>query len=228
VSYALDLDTEVAVEQKPSPEQLVSVKIVKGVLHSARKLERTRKYTIKNSGERARMVLVEVPVDASWKLVEPKEPDEKTREVYRFAVDAQPGKAAELTVSEEQVTHQQVALTNLDSNLTVVYLNSKVVSDKVKQALREAIERREQIADLGNQLKRLESQTKEIDAEQSRIRQNMERLDRNTELYNRYVKKFGEQEDQIETFRMQMRELEQERARRQQELDKFLAELTLE
>jgi hypothetical protein len=228
VSYALDLDTEVAVEQKPAPEQLVSVKIIKGVLHSARKLERNRQYTIKNSGERAKTVLVEVATDASWKLVQPKEPDEKSREVYRFAVEAKPGKAAELKVTEEQVTHQQVALTNLDSNLTVFYLNSKVVSDRVKQALRDVVERREQISKLSGELKRLESQTKEIDAEQSRIRQNMERLDRNTDLYNRYVKKFGEQEDQIEKLRMQMREQEQDVARRQQDLDRFLAELSLD
>jgi hypothetical protein len=228
ISYALDLDTEVAVEQKPKPEQLVSVKIVKGVLHSQRKLERTRNYTIKNSGDKSKQMLIESPIDPSWKLIEPKEPAEKTRDVYRFAVEAEPGKSAKLTVTEEQVTQQQVALTNLDSNLIVYYLNNKNVGDNVKESLRDVVRRRQQISELSSELARLQNQAKEIDAEQSRIRQNMERLDRNTELYNRYVKKFGEQEDQIEKIRTQMHQLEQEIASRQQELDKHLAELSLE
>ncbi|MEX2027553.1 MAG: hypothetical protein WEH44_09630, partial [Pirellulaceae bacterium] len=69
VSYALDLETEVAPESKGHPEQLVSVKIAKGTLLTERKFTREQKYTVKNSGNNAKTVLVEYPFDANWKLV---------------------------------------------------------------------------------------------------------------------------------------------------------------
>ena len=116
ISYALDLDTEVAPESKGQPEQLVSVKISKGTLLTQRKLTREQKYTVKNSGDKAKTVLIEYPLDANWKLITPKEPGEKTRNLYRFAVDAEPGKPAKLDVKEEQIVHQNFAITNLDDN----------------------------------------------------------------------------------------------------------------
>ena len=63
---------------------------------------------MKNSGSKAKTVLIEQPLDADWKLVAPKEPTEKTRDLYRFAVEAEPGKPAKLDVEEEQVVSQQI------------------------------------------------------------------------------------------------------------------------
>jgi hypothetical protein len=38
-------------------------------------------------------ILIEQPVDQKWKLVSPKEPLEKTRSLYRFAVEIKGGDA---------------------------------------------------------------------------------------------------------------------------------------
>ena len=109
LSYAIDLGTEVAVTSKSTPERLTTVRIVKGVLHATRKYERTSEYVVKNSNKHPRKVLIEQPVDAAWKLIEPGEPDEKTRDVYRLAVTAEPGKPATLKAVEEQIAVQVVA-----------------------------------------------------------------------------------------------------------------------
>ena len=53
-SYALDLDTEVAPEHKGQPEELVSVRLVKGVLVAKRKYSQKVEYTVKNSGEQTK------------------------------------------------------------------------------------------------------------------------------------------------------------------------------
>ena len=79
-------------------------------------------------------MLVEVPLDTAWKLVSPKEPAEKTRDRYRFAVKAEPGKPAELDVKEEQVVSQQVGISNLDNNAILFYINQKAVAPAVKAA----------------------------------------------------------------------------------------------
>jgi hypothetical protein len=228
ISYAMDLDTEVAPESKGSPDQLVSVKLVKGVLHTSQRYERTQLFTVKNSGERAKNVLIEHPYDPSWTLVAPAKPEEKTRDRYRFAVNAEPGKPAKLEVQEERVASQQVALTNLDDNTIRIYINSQVVGEAVKKALGEVISRKQKLADMAAEKKRLEQQVQVIDQEQGRIRQNMAQLDKNTDLYQRYVKKFGEQEDEVERLRGEILRVAAEEAKARQALDAYLISLTLE
>ena len=192
-----------------------------------RKFQRLNKYTIKNSGKRAKTVLVEYPLDGSWKLVTPKEPAEKTRNQYRFAVEAEPGKPAVLEVLEEQTQNQQFAITNIDDNTIVFYINQKVTSEKVKEALQSVIQKKQALAKVIADRQRLEEQVKVIGQEQDRIRQNMAQLDRATDLYKRYVKKFGEQEDEVEKLRGEIKKLVDEEARQRQALDAYLIGLEL-
>ncbi len=228
ISYALDLDTEVAPQRTDDVQQLVSVRIAKGTLLTSHKLTRTNEYAVKNSGSNAKKVLIEQPLNAAWELVSPKEPVERTRGLYRFAVQAEPGKSSTLTVVEEQVIHQQVAVMSLSDDDVVIYLNAKVVSPAVKAALGEVIQRKHALADVANRRKQLEQQIAEIDKEQTRVRQNMAQLDRTSELYVRYVKKFTDQEDQIETLRKQIAQLKADELEKSQALDTFLLEMDVE
>ena len=158
ISYAMDLDTEVAPESIGHPEQLVNVRIVKGTLYAARKYTRTQKYTVKNSGSHEKDVLIEYRFDPSWTLVVPKEPAEKTRDIYRFLVKAEPGKPAELSVEEERTDQQQWAITNLDNGTIAFYSNSQVTTPKVKAALDEIVKRKEAIDQLTQKRQQLEQQ----------------------------------------------------------------------
>ena len=81
ISYALDLDTEVA----PTIKQAAGgtrqrAAFNKGTLQTSYKHARTKTYTVKNSGKKAKQVLIEYPLEQPWTLVEPKEPAEKTRD----------------------------------------------------------------------------------------------------------------------------------------------------
>ncbi len=225
ISYALDLDTEVAPESKGHPEQLTTVKIVRGTLHATRKHTRENNYTVKNSGDKTKSVLVEYAHDPNWKLIEPKDPGEKTRNLYRFPLEAKPGVPAKLAVQEEMIVSQAFALTNLDDNTIYYYINAKVVSDSVKKSLQEVIKRKTAINQTVQNRTALEQQIQTVEAEQNRIRQNMAQLDRNSDLYNRYVKKFGEQEDQIEKLRGQIAELRGEEQQQRTSLDEYLLKL---
>jgi hypothetical protein len=228
VSYALDLDTEVASESKSEPEQLTSLKITQGVVEMTRKYRRQVTYTVKNSGDDVKQVLIEYPHDPSWALLAPKEPAEKTRDMYRFAVAAEPGKPAELAVREEMVASQQVAVTNLDDNMIQFFVSNTNVSEAVKKALAEVVRRRQALGALQVEQQQLQQQIVAIAQEQERIRQNMAQLEKNTELYARYVKKFGEQEDQIEKLRARTNELAQQIAQAQQSINEYIANLSVE
>ena len=227
ISYALDLDTEVASEAKSHPEQLTSIRVAKGTLIASRKYRRAQTYTVKNSGSHAKDLLIEYPHDPNWNLVEPKEPAEKTRDLYRFALTAEPGKPATFKVEEERADQQHVALSNVDDGTIIFYMNAPVVSTSVKEALAEVIKRRQAIQQLTVKRQQLEQQVHDIDAEQSRIRQNMAQLDRGSDLYNRYVKKFAEQEDQVESLRKQIHVLQADETDARKGLDDYLPGLDL-
>ncbi|HEY1599540.1 MAG TPA: hypothetical protein VGG64_08060 [Pirellulales bacterium] len=227
ISYALDLDVEVSPESKSAPEQLTSVKIAKGTVISTRKHQRTQSYTVKNSAKHERKVLIEYPYDANWKLIEPQKAEEKTRDLYRFVVMAEPGKPATLKLVEEQTVSQQVVITNLTDDVISFYERSSAVSDAVKKALSEVVKRKQQIQSLTTKRQGEEQTINAITQEQTRIRENMSRLDRNNELYNRYVKKFSEQEDQIENSRASIKDLDGQVNEQQKQLDEYMLSLDL-
>ena len=227
LSYALDLDVEVAPTEEERPRGITSVKLIKGTLQTTYKLEKSQKYVIKNSGSETKTVLIEYPIDSNWTLLSPKEPTEKTRDMYRFAVKAEPGKPAELAIAQDRTIQESVVIASLNQDAILAYVNRKEVSTAVKEALRDVIRRKTELAALQQRRQQITQEITTIDQEQTRIRQNMQSIDRNTDLYSRYVKKFTEQEDQIERFRGQIRELDEQLQRAQNALDGFLTDLEL-
>jgi hypothetical protein len=201
VSYAVDLDVEVAPRVEGRPEEIVAVRLVKGTLVATRKLARAKFFEVKNSGKDAVNVLVEHPLEAGWKLVKPEAPTEKTRDRYRFAVPAEPGKAVTLEVVEELPIEETHAITNLDDERILFYARAKATSPAVREALAGVIRRKREVEQLARDRQVREQEIATIDQEQARIRGNMEAIDRGSDLFNQYVKKFTEQEQQIEALR---------------------------
>jgi DNA repair exonuclease SbcCD ATPase subunit len=227
LSYALDLDTEVASQSKQQADELTSVKITKGLLETSQKYERTVEYTVKNSGGKTKQVLIEYPRSADWKLVQPAKPTEKTRDMYRFAVTAKPDAPAKLLVAEEQLMRQQIVLTNLNETAIQFYVSSKAVSEPVKAALGELVQKKRDLQSLQQRNTQLQARINAISQEQGRIRNNMQQLDRTSDLYLRYVKKLNEQEDEIEKDRTQSDDLQQQVSKAQSALDDYLANLNV-
>lgn len=227
ISYALDLDTEVAPTVKAEPQQLVSVRINRGVVFISHKYARAKSYLIKNSGRRVKKVLIEQAIEQPWQLIEPKEASEKTRDLYRFEVAAEPGKPATLEVKEEYSSGEQVAANNLNDGLIQYYLSAKVVSEEVKTALRELVRRKGQIAASAAKRQELDRQISVIDQEQTRIRNNMAQLPKDSDLFRRYVGKFTEQEDQIDALRQKVTAALDEEKGLQKSLSDYLNGLDL-
>lgn len=228
ISYAMDLNLEVATQTKSQPDQITSLRLVKGTMLVTRKFQRAVEHTLKNSGDEAKKVLIEYPITPDWTLIQPKEPAEKTRDQYRFAVETKPGEPARLTIEEERIERQQLALTNLDDNAIQMYLAAPSVSEAAKKALAEVARRRHEIEQVSAERRQLEQQIQAITQEQARIRENMQQLDRTSELYKRYVKKFNEQEDQIEQLRGKIQELQGKENELRKALDEYLMGLDVQ
>ena len=228
VSYAMDLEVEVAPKHESTAKKLVTVKLVNGLLHATHKLSRSWSYTIKNSGDTPKTVLVEHPLDSGWKLVEPKQAAETTRDRQRFAVEALPGVPTQLKINEVRMTKMSMNLRHFNTGQYQFYLAADEVSEEIKVALQEIQKRGATIADLKRQRQLKQKALTVIDQEQSRIRQNMQQLPRDSELHKRYIKKFTEQEDQVERLRAEMHKLQATMAEKENELREYLDGLEVE
>jgi hypothetical protein len=227
ISYAVDLATEVAPTAKSQPQKLVSVKIVKGVLHRVLKHTRGVQYTVKNSGEKAKTVLIEYANDPNWSLIEPKDPAEKTRDMYRFSVAAEPGKPAELEVAEERTVTEQIGLVNLDDNSIRYYISADAVGDDVKEAMQEVVRRKQEIAAAVAERQESERQANVIRQQQERIRENLKVLPQDSELARTYIKKFADQEQQVDKLQAAIDAAVTKENKLRRELDAYLANLNL-
>ena len=227
ISYALDLDLEVASTQKSSTGRILTVRLVKGTMEVERKYRRVIEYQLKNSADKPRTVLVEFPVETGWDLIEPKEPTEKTRSHYRFAVATVPGETAKLGVTVERPELKQIALSDIDDKTIRLYLSETVVDARVREALTEIAQRKAQIEQVAHQREQRQQVIQQIAEEQKRIRENMQQIDRASDLYTRYMKKFSDQEDQIEQLRGQIEKLQQQEDAGRKALAEYLMGLRI-
>ena len=225
ISYALDLKTEVEPKLEGGTQELVTVSLKKGTMLISRRLVEDRTYLVKNHDTKAKTVLIEQPYRVDWKLAEPKEPAERTRDLYRFNLAVDPGKSATLRVKETLPLQESILLMESGIDQIAYYQQAKEVSPKVKEALQRVVHLRSKLDDTHTQRMRLDQRTAEITAEHARIRENMQRLQQNSDLYTRYVKKLDQQETELENLRKEIERLKNTEEEHRRELQNYVMNL---
>jgi hypothetical protein len=225
ISYALDLKTEVEPKLEGGTQELSTVSLKKGTMLVSRRLVEDRTYLVRNRDTKAKTVLIEQPYRADWKLAEPKESTERTRDLYRFSVAVDPGKSATLRVKETLPIQESILLMEGGVDQIVHYQQAKEVSLKVKEALQRVVQLRSKLDDARAQRTRLDQRTAEITAEHARIRENMQRLPQNSDLYTRYVKKLDQQETELENLRKEIERLKNIEEEHRRELQNYVMNL---
>lgn len=222
IAYALDLGTEVTVDQKSHPETVQSVWIRKGVLWNKRKSIDERIYNIKNKDADEQKVLIEQVYSSDWQLVEPKEPSERTPALMRFEVKAAGQKTTPLTVRFERIWDQSVHIGGLHNDTIEWYLRNVKISDKVKQVLERVVALRVELDAAGRARGSAEQALAELEKDQARIRENLKTLDKASDSYRRQMAKFDEVDAQIETQRGKVTSLRDNEEKKRAELEAYL------
>ena len=228
VAYAVDQSIEVKAEVKNAPQQLVGVKIVKGIMHTTHKLRETKNYLVKNRSKQDHTLIIEHPVRPDWTLVTPEKPSERSRDFYRFQFKVSAGKPVTFPVIDEQSRVQLVMLNTIDDKTVQIFMASPVTSPKIKEALSKAMALRNQLSDTQRELAQVQTQLKAISEDQTRMRANLERLPQTSAAYKRYLEKFDTQETEIEKLQAQIKKLEESQKKQQKDYEDYLAGLTIE
>jgi hypothetical protein len=228
ISFAIDLGTEVNPVASPESGRIVAVKAVKGLIETTTKIRDSKTYTIKNRNDVERVVLVEHPVRNEFKLIETDKPAETASDFYRFQVKVAPGKTETQVVSEERVVGQTVAISNINDDTIRHFISQTVASKKVKDGLQNAMTLRWALNKTQQEIGELQRQLNVIVNDQVRLRANLKEMPSTAEAYKRYLKKFDDQETQIEDYQGKIKKLQGVEFGQKKEFDDFLANFSAE
>ena len=228
ISYGVDLRAEVESRATAPLGEVTKVVIRHGTVVLTRKLVQEMTYTVRNRDQKKKTVLIEHPYRSDWVLLGFSEKPERSRDVYRFPVVVEAGKAEKLVVKEEKLTDELTELSNSPDDFIAILIKGEKATPKIQEALKEVMKMRAQLSETTAQRTRRELEVAGISQEQVRIRENMAKLTQNSELHTRYIKKLDAQETVLEGFQTEITQLKDKESQQKLALDQFLTRLNLE
>ncbi len=222
LSYAIDLGMEVQAVPHSDNGCIMSVKVVKGILYTTTKVKDSKTYTIANRNDTDRVVLLEHVKRTDFTLTSQDKPWETASDVYRFKVNAPAGKTIAYTVSEEKDFASSVTLTNSDDDGIRLIINQPVTSQVVKKALEQVLSLRGKLGDTQRELQQQERYLLSITNDQDRLRKNLKEMPPEAVAYKRYLKKFDDQETEIERLQKLIKDLQDSEHAQRKSYEKFL------
>jgi hypothetical protein len=228
LTYAVDLGTEVEAKSQNPPTQLTAVRLQKGILYATNKQREERTYRAVNRSQDDKTLLIEHPYRAEYKLASDLKPAERTRDMYRFEVKLAKGQPAELTVAEERDVVQTVMLTNSDTQQIRFFLQQRVLSKPVRDALEKAVALRNELAQAQRDLQQTQRSLQQIDSDQTRLRENLKATPSNTAAFKRYTDKLDKQEVELEKLQAQRDQLQAKEHDQRTAFESYLAGLNVQ
>jgi len=219
--YAVDVAHQVRTESDASAEELRRVSIVDGLLVEEFRSRRTTRYTVTRSGNAGRPDSIRITheVPQGWELVSPRPLESEGRE-HRFQTSG-----TGVTVVEERVRSQRVALTSADREQLLSYSGNRLLDPTVRRTLQNVAELRRQVEETRTARVSLDGQVNAIRQEQGRIRENMAVLDRDSSLYRRYLNTLDDQEDRMDLLLDQLQDAREQQENAEAALTEYLRTL---
>jgi hypothetical protein len=194
-----------------------------------RELREKRTYTVRNEDSKPRVVVIEHPNRAGWKVVGAAKPDETASNVYRFRVQVAPKATASLTIEELRAMDTSYQVTNFTDDQLAVFVRQRALTPEVEQALRGIVAKKGEVAAVNSELANRMRETEQIFKDQERLRENLKALGSRTEekaLVGRYTRQLDEQETRLDVIKREIAERETKRAKLQAELDALVQGLS--
>jgi septal ring factor EnvC (AmiA/AmiB activator) len=130
--------------------------------------------------------------------------------------------------AEERDLTSAALLTNSPDEQVRLFLQSPVVSAKVKEGLQKAMELRREWGKTQREIAEQQRQLQAITEDQTRLRANLREVPQSSPLHKRYLEKLGKQEDEVEKYRADIQKLQAQEHAQKKALDEFLAAFSAE
>ncbi|QEL20946.1 DUF4139 domain-containing protein [Limnoglobus roseus] len=228
ISYAIDLHTEVVPRDGEAKRTVEMVAFRGGRLVTREITRQTTEYVIRNRGSQDRQLIIERPIRSGWKPAATTKPSETTRDSYRFEVTAKAGATTTLTVGEESLTPEDLVVERMADTALQFYAATAAASPAIKQAAGQILELRGVQEATKKASADEDAALKAIGEDQTRIRANLERVPKDSDAYKRYLKKFDDQETEIEKRQAKQKELKAKLAADEKAYKDYLTKLKVE
>lgn len=228
ISYALDTKTSISRTDKEDRTE-GKITISQGIMKTAIKTRAETTYTIKAPAEEERAVVIEHPKRHDFHLItpDPKEA-EVTDNYYRLPVTAKAGESKTFNVVLENEGWQSYSIEGMPTDMLLAYAATRGdLDDATRKAFENLAALRREMDVIDQRVMMLEQQRQSIFEDQERVRENLKSLTGKSDVRDKYLEKLDQQEDGIGKIDAEKRTLTEDRAQKQQDLQKLVAEISL-
>jgi len=221
ITYAVHGTLEVEKILKTEPQEIVSLKIVDGLLHRIDKIRKETEYLI--DGSEKELIIIH-PKSSGWTLKENPEIDEETSGEYRFKLT---NWDKPVVVAEEYQVFQQFSLSNFRKSDIAYYLEWREISDSLKNAFEKMSILLKEIDQIRSNISLNNSQISRLERDQNRVRENMRVLQSSSDLYKQYANQLSNQETDIQNLNKQIYDRQNELETLNESLKDFIRDLDI-
>jgi hypothetical protein len=213
---------------KTNPQELLSAKIVKGVLLADYQQRESKTYFVQNNAAHDHVFTVDHVVRPGWKRLAAQGKDQVGPAVYRFKLDVKSGKTNHEEVVEERVFQDNTrVLKSTDDDVLRELVAHPAPNAKVKDALQQVLDKRAKLTKVRQELTTLKQEYKLLVDDQERVRKALDVIPHTSEHYKDFLTKFVAMEKDIDSMQKVVRNTEMQLLKLQQEHDAFVAALTV-
>ncbi|RPJ63177.1 MAG: DUF4139 domain-containing protein [Acidobacteria bacterium] len=231
ISYASDTAVLVDMKRERDSSRATRVTIAKGVMVQQTEERERRLYTIRNNDSKARLVVLEQPNRAEWKVAGTPQPDETSAGMNRFRVNVGPKASATLQVEERRPVSTRTLISDLTGDQVALMVSQQRLSPQAQQALAPIVAKRGELAAVEAEIRVRRGEIESIVADQSRLRENLKALKGTSEekaLVQRYTRQLDDQETRLDTLRREIAERERRQQQLRSELESMVSALAFE
>lgn len=211
-----------------SSQYFESVKIANGVITVYYKNTKETEYTVKNSSDKNRSVIVEHPVNEAFKLITEKNLSEKTANKYRFKLEAHAGKEEKLVLKEEKIIKNTMEILRADEAFFISLQSNKELSGETKKTFDAIIIRRNKLNGERENLRTLQNERNKLTSEQERTRKNLEAFGKEAQQSREFITKLLNLEKTLEELASEIEKAENKLRLSEKEFSEFIKGIKIE
>jgi hypothetical protein len=226
LSYAADQAVKVRRAAPAYTTTLRHIAMHQGVLVQQTSRVTDSAYTVNNTGDEAREVLIEHARIPRAELDSEPKPAETTASAYRFRVTVAPHETADLHVRERALLSETVRIDPNDDRSAFLISISKPIPS-VEEKLKPLIDAETALSGLNAKIEENEEKEKTLAADEDRDRANLTALKSN-DAAKRFVEELNRAEDQLQAARKLSVDLEQQKNAAVDKLNALIAGLSFD
>ncbi len=179
--YALDKSIAITVQRKNEEKPVYRVQLLNGILIMHSKRLSSMEYKVENLATKEKVVYIEHPVQENWSLVSEQEPEEETKNFYRFRLVLSASSSRQLVVETESPSQYQINIANLRQldNQFQWLLAQNFASESFLDSIKAMGTLLSEIGDLNERISSIQVEIKDQKDNQARARENVKTLGAN-------------------------------------------------